>query len=687
MKITRFYPFFAIALIALFTLSAYVTPTQAAPGVQAASTPAPTASPTVAPPALPDLPIPRYVRPAYANGSRSADGKPGPNYWQNDAVHDITIEVAPPGRTITGTATITYTNNSPNPMPFVVFRLYQNVRKPEAQRELDVSDKFFNDGIQIDEFGVNGEIVPWSPLPLPYQTVKLVTLPEPLAPGESATFSFKWQYDLGLEYNREGTFDPTTFFLGYFFPRLSAYSDADAFLLAGIGVVPGWDFEEYTYKSGRELNNDFGDFIVNVKAPKDFLVWATGALQNPDEVLQPEYAQRLAEAQSGDKVIKVASPDELKQGVVTVQEDTVTWTFKAENVPDVAVALSDHYNWDASSVVVDPKTGRRANVNAAYADEHTDFKSMADDIQDILTFVSTKWPGVPWPYDHATVFVGGGDEEFVMMANDSAEASEGASVRFVAAHELLHNYFPFYMGIDERRYPFMDEGWTTAFEYLFNLEDSGKAEADKIFIKLRSGNLVGAYPGADIPIITPADTLRGQPVSRDGYDKAALAYLSLKELMGDKAFGEALHEFMARWNGKRPLPWDMFGTFNDVSDQDLNWFFTNWFYSQNYLDIAVGEVEVVDGGYAVQVNNPGGFAIPFNVKVKYADGAEESFHQNPGIWKDDQGTATVKIVTTKEITSVTLDGGIFVDNTPKDNTWASQPPAEATPAPTPTPGS
>jgi hypothetical protein len=95
----------------------------------------------------------------------------------------------------------------------------------------------------------------------------------------------------------------------------------------------------------------------------------------------------------------------------------------------------------------------------------------------------------------------------------------------------------------------------------------------------------------------------------------------------------------------------------------------------------------VDGGYAVQVNNPGGFAIPFDVKVKYADGAAESFHQNPGIWKDDQGTATVKIVTTKEITSVTLDGGIFVDNTPKDNTWASQPPAEATPAPTPTPGS
>ena len=243
----------------------------------------------------------------------------------------------------------------------------------------------------------------------------------------------------------------------------------------------------------------------------------------------------------------------------------------------------------------------------------------------------------------------------------------------LVSHELLHNYFPFYMGIDERRYPFMDEGWTTAFEYLFNLEDMGKENADKLFIKMRSGNLVGAYPGADIPIIMPADTLRGQPVGRDGYDKAAVAYLALKELMGDEAFGEALHEFITRWNGKRPLPWDMFATFNDVSDEDLNWFFKNWFFSQNYIDLAVGEVEQVDGGYTVQVINTGGFAMPFDVKVEFADGTQQILHQNPGIWKDSAESITLKIESDKELRSVTLDGGIFVDNTPGDNTWSATP--------------
>ena len=175
----------------------------------------------------------------------------------------------------------------------------------------------------------------------------------------------------------------------------------------------------------------------------------------------------------------------------------------------MALGVSDHYVWDAGSVVADPATDRRVSVHAAYAEEFADFERMAQDIKEIVASVSSAWPGVPWPYSHAIVFVGGGDEEFPMMANDGAEAAEGRTVRFIAAHELLHNYFPFYMGIDERRYPFMDEGWTTAFEYLFNLEDIGQEAADALFIDMRSGNLVAPHPGEEIPIIVPADATRG----------------------------------------------------------------------------------------------------------------------------------------------------------------------------------
>ena len=130
------------------------------------------------------LRMPRYVAPAYTTlGTRNADGTPGPNYWQNHSVHDIAIEVAPPGRTVTGTQTITYTNNSPNPLPMVVVRLYQNSRLPEAIREENHTADFLTDGIQIEEFSVNGQVMPWATFDaiLPFETVKLVPLPQPIA--------------------------------------------------------------------------------------------------------------------------------------------------------------------------------------------------------------------------------------------------------------------------------------------------------------------------------------------------------------------------------------------------------------------------------------------------------------------------------------------------------------------------
>jgi len=645
-----------------------------------------------APPAPADEPslrMPRYIAPAYTTlGTHNADGTSGPNYWQNHSVHDIAIEVAPPGRTVTGTQTITYTNNSPNPLPFVVVRLYQNARLPEAIREENVTPDFLTDGIQIDEFSVNGQVMPWATFDslLPYETVKMVPLAQPLMPGESAVFSFKWHYDLGLQYKREGVFDPTTFFIAYFFPRIATYSDTDV----SINLLPGWDFEEYTYVAGRELNNDFADFNFSVTVPKNFLVWATGELQNPDEVLQPDAAARLLEARTSDEIIPVATVDDLQQGLVTAQTDAVTWRWQAENVSDVAIGLSDHYAWDASSVVVDPTSDRRVSVNAAYSPDFAGWDQMTQDIKDIVTFASSEWPGVPYPYSHANVFVGGGDEEFPMLANDDAEVTiEGASVRIVAAHELLHNYFPFYMGIDERRYPAMDEGWTTAFEYLFNLEDIGQEAADALFIKMRSGNLVRPYIGEAIPMIMPADATRGYATGRDSYEKAALTYLALREYMGDEAFKSSLHAFIDRWHGKRPLPWDMFNTFDDTSDLELNWFFKNWFFDTHYMDIAIADVQTTDDGYAIQVTNVGGAAIPFDVKVVYADDSEESFRQGPGVWKDSPEAVTVTIPTDQEVKSVALDGGIFIDSNMADNVWMNEATtaaesATATPAPPPT---
>ncbi len=379
-----------------------------------------------------DLTIPRNVQVGYEAGTRSPDGNPGPNYWQNEAVHDISLQVSPPDRRVTGSEEITYTNNSPNALPFLAIRLYQNSHRPTALREQLYSEDFLTKGAVIDRFAVNGQELTWEPLELGLQTVKTVLLPEPLGPGESVDLSFDWHFDLPLEAVKDGVIDPSTFFIAYFFPRVSVYSDTDASIYSGSNAVfAGWDLQEYTYTPGRERNDDFADFTFDVTVPRDFVVWATGELLDPEAVLQPEIAARLEASMTGDEVVTVATPSEVAAGEVTAQTDTVTWRFRADHVNDVAIGLSDHFVWDAGSVEVDPETGRRVSLEAAYPESATDYQTMVADTKDIVTFGSTRYPGVPWPYPKATIFVGGADEEYPMMANDAAGIPPGIVPEFV----------------------------------------------------------------------------------------------------------------------------------------------------------------------------------------------------------------------------------------------------------------
>jgi len=621
--------------------------------------------------------MPRDVQQAYARGTRSPDGRPGPNYWQNHAEHRIRVSLNPPSRRVQGEQEIVYTNHSPDPLTNLVFRLYMNAHHPAAMREKPVDAKFLTQGISVEQFSIDGKTVAWNdpadPLAeynTPGSTVHAVTLAAPIPPKGSVRIRMRWNYDLIADKGwKEGAIDETSYFLAYFFPRVTNYSD-----------YGGWDYAPFTL--GREFNNDFADFRVEVDVPRDYVVWATGTLQNPAEVLQPAVQRQLEASFKSDDVVTLAQGADAKAGKVTVRGERLVWKWQAEHVPDFAIALSNHYRWDAASTVVDPASGRRASVQAAYPDSATDFKPMVSSGQQTLKFASTAYPGVPYPYPKTTIVLGSADEEYPMMVNDASNVGdrfaatlpENAYTSFVAAHEILHTWFPFYMGINEKRYPFMDEGWTTAFEYLRNREVMGVTVADALFKAFRSSALALPLSSMDLPIITPHDALFAQSAvfGFNQYGKAALGFLALKDLLGDAAFRTALHTFMARWNGKRPLPWDMFNSFNDAGVGNHNWFFRSWFFSHNHMDLALDGVRSEGGVQTVAVRNPGGMAIPLDVVVEYADGSSERVHLTPAVWQADGRRTEVRIAGGKAWRSVSLDTGIFVDANPGDNGWKAQ---------------
>jgi aminopeptidase N len=259
--------------------------------------------------------------------------------------------------------------------------------------------------------------------------------------------------------------------------------------------------------------------------------------------------------------------------------------------------------------------------------------------------------------------------EYPMMANDETYEDTTFS-KFVAMHELAHTYMPFYMGINETRYGSMDEGWATAFELLFNTDKMGKEKAEDMFKQFRVQNWTNdPSQEQDMPLITTGSSLSGGAVGNNQYGKPALGYLALKDMLGDVLFKKALHEYMNQWHGKHPIPWDFFNIINAATGQNLNWFWNSWFFSTSYIDLAVKEVKTSGTGTTVSVQNIGGMPVPFDVVVTYNDGSTERFHQKPNVWQKDGKSVTLPLKTKKVVSSVMLDGGIYMDAGPKDNEW------------------
>ncbi len=291
-----------------------------------------------------------------------------------------------------------------------------------------------------------------------------------------------------------------------------------------------------------------------------------------------------------------------------------------------------------------------------------------------IDWLSRHLPGVPFPYPKMTVFQGGAGMEYPMMANDISLPNIILS-RSQAEHEISHTYMPFYMGTNETRYGFMDEGWAVTFEYLMGVNDIGNAMENRIFKSFRVNHWAhDTSPLADLPIITPGDALTGTGLSGVGlyfneYGKAALGYLAVRDLLGDSLFKKCLQAYIARWHGKHPSPWDFFYTFNDVSGQNLNWFWNDWFFSRNYIDLAIDKVSKTKTGYSVRLKNIGGMDAPVNLVLHFRDGSHQTIHETPAIWKVDQNDATINIKTHKSLKSFDLDSGIWVDANPSNDHW------------------
>jgi len=605
-----------------------------------------------------DIYMPLNVKSSYEAGIRNYDGTPGAKYWQNRSSYKIEAELFPDSSLLKGKETIEYFNNSPDTLNRLVVRLYQDIYKKGAVRDWYWGTTELNDGEQLDLLTVNGDTLELEENSKINRgsTNLFIKLESPLPPGSSVKLGINYQFKIAQVMRiRMGNYGDGDFFVSYWYPQISVYDDID-----------GWDTKDY--QGAVEFYNDFNDYDFSVTVPDGFTVWATGKLLNPEEVYQPDIYNKYLNALQSDETVRIISAENRAENKVTIHNPKNTFHFKADNVEDVSFCVSDSYIWDAASVEVDKVSGRRALTAAVFPDSTYFEDELAQFARATIDYLSNELPGFTYPYPHHTSFFNksqGGGMETPMMANDGAPSVRARSLGLVF-HEITHTYFPFIMGINERKYAWMDEGWATFFPR--EVVDRMEPDADYW------SRIVGRYERnagleEELPPLLLSFSNKGNLARIAFYNRPASAYRELEELLGRDPFKKAMLEYMKRWNGKHPLPWDFFNTISNVAGEDLSWFFTPWFAENGYPDLALKEVKKESGVYKAIIEKIGNIPTRSVVKFIFDDGSEESVNVSVNVWKTGERFAQVILNSDRNVSEVIIGNSHIPDSNRKNNSF------------------
>lgn len=595
------------------------------------------------------LPVDSAFGQALVKKTRTLLGAPGVNYWQNEARYKLKIDFNPQSRLLEGTVVIDYKNNSTDTLKELWFKLYSNIYKKGVVRKTKIAKKDLGEGLVLDRVWIDGQEVSGQEEQGTNMRMPINKLP----PGGTLRCTIDYHYTVNEgSHLRTGKVDDGAYFIAYFFPRIAVYDDID-----------GWN--TYPYTGAEEFYNDFCDFQVDIRVPKDYMVWATGEWTNGKKILNKSTYKLLNAAALSDTTIDIIREEDLRLKGVTRGKAGNVFKFKAAQVVDFAFALSNHYLWKSKSVLVDSLSERRTRVDAVFKSAHKDYDEVIDFAEKTVRGMSHVFPAWPFPYSHMTVFDGLDQMEYPMMANDNPTKNREDAVT-LTSHEIFHTMFPFYMGTNETKYGWMDEGWATIGEWkLSTYIDSTYTDDYGI-----QATALHAGSKDDQPIITLTPDLIGPNSFTNSYPKPALGYLYVEEYLGADIFRAALHDYIRIWQGKHPQPLDFFNSINAASGKNLNWFWKRWFFENGVLDLAIQQVEQVgEGHYVATIANKGKMPLPVHLTIYYLDGSSEKINLSIGIWESGNQQVEVPFQTNKPIKKIVLGDTYIPDKNKKDNVF------------------
>jgi hypothetical protein len=557
------------------------------------------------------------------NAQRTASGAPGHAYWQQRADYVIDATLDDTKQSLTGAATITYHNASPDALAYLWLQLDPNIFAhgsdnrvtsgiPRATPGANPLDKFPYASLEAlllqesyDSDLKISAVTDAAGTALPHTVVKTmmrIDLPAPLAPGAKTTFKVSWSYLInnakllslrcGYEYFEK---DKNYLYeIAQWFPRMAAYND-----------TMGWQHKQYLGRG--EFTLEFGDYLVRLTVPSDHIVSATGVLQNPEQVLTATQRARLKTAATAPKPVFIVTPAEAKAAETGKPTGTKTWIFKADNVRDFAFASSRKFIWDAMGAPhhASPDPKQPVMAMSFYPNEAEPLWSKYSTHAIIHTLDIYSKHTFAYPYAVAQSINGpiGGMEYPMICFNGPRPTEDGTYSRAtkyalisVIIHEVGHNYFPMIVNSDERQWTWMDEGLNSFVQTLAEQQ----WEKDYPSRRAEARDMVGYMTGdGQVPIMTNSESIA--QLGPNAYGKPAVALNLLREtILGRELFDHAFKTYAQRWAFKRPYPADFFRTMEDASGVDLDWFWRGWFYTNDHVDLSLDAVRA----YTLDTRDP-----------------------------------------------------------------------------------
>lgn len=577
---------------------------------------------------------------------------PFAGYWQQDVDYKISATLDDSANTITGKETLTYYNNSPDTLYYVYFHLYQESFQPgsylddlyHANHIKPTYGAYESEGLdeEVDSvtvIAINGKSTHASTQITRDYSVIRVDLQQPILPDANITFyiPFTTYFDIGSVRRRMQVY--TSYGYNHYncvhwYPRICVYDRKF-----------GWATDQHL---GREFYGDFGTFDVSLTLPSNYILDATGVLQNAHDVLPESLREKLDIRNFRNK------PWEEKPSVVIpwVKGETKTWKFHAVNVHDFAFTADPTYRIGEVMAVVN---GRNVVCRALVQEPHAiGWQNAADYTRSIIETFSRDFG--EYIYPHMTVADARDGMEYPMLTLDGGF---DPSYRSLLTHEVGHNWFFGMLGNNETYRAALDEGFTqflTAWGYAsingpteIHYHEKGYAgkfrETQNVrYVEDYFGYLMDAERPSDATLNTHSDMFNSAIGHGGGYSqvyfKTATMLYNLQYVLGDDLFQKAMQHYVSQWRLCHPYLDDFRNSIINYTQVDLNWFFDEWLETTKTIDYSISDVHY-DGPvdhegqklytYTLSFKRKGRMQMPLDVAVVLDNGDTVKYYI-PNTW-------------------------------------------------------